>query len=201
MNRRKPDGLAARRHGSAEPFDSEDDAQTSTSVRSEDNQQEGCGCAGAGFPLLAEVCETEDDILAMCVLRFVLAGYCHDRMRCLDAAIDAAACVHGEPFALALLTRAVAVVRALRAERNGNFQYLPANCCRISEDEQELAAAMNAVLGSDRLMMAGAITVLSRSNHAPCIMQAVVAFTQSASAFAVSDADTTTLTSPHSTVH
>jgi hypothetical protein len=186
MIRRKPAVMDTRRHGSAEPLQ-----QTSTGqdhdadripVSPEDGDQASCGCAGAGLPLLAQTCQTENDILAICVLRFVLAGYCHDRMQCFDAAIDAAASIHGEHFGLAIMTRAVAVVRALRAERNGNFRYLPANCCRISEDEQELVDAMNAVRGNDQFRIASAITTLSRCDHAPRIYQAVFAFAATASA-------------------
>jgi hypothetical protein len=184
MIRRKSLTLGAHRLGSAEPLDTDGLSESRTVDRSsippEGTEQEGCGCAGAGLPLLAEACETENDILAICVLRFVLAGYCHDRMRCFDAAIDTAACIHGEEFSLALMSRAVAVVRALRAERNGNFRYLPANCSRISEDEQQLVEAMHAVRGNDQLLTAGAITILSRSSHAPRIMQAVFAFAATA---------------------
>ncbi len=176
IRRKTPDkarDLTMRRSGAAEPQGPEaeiDDTQ----------QQEGCGCAGAGLPLLAEICETADDILAMCVLRFVLAGYCHNRAQCFDAAVDAAAAVHGEQYGLTLMTRAMAVVRALRSERNGDFRYLPANCCRISEDEQELVAAMIAVRSENPLTMADAITSLGRSEHAPRIMQAVWAFSMTA---------------------
>jgi acyl CoA:acetate/3-ketoacid CoA transferase alpha subunit len=138
MIRRKPLSLTARRQGTAEPMAADDGneypSEARVSIPPEGTEQDVCVCAGAGLPLLAETCETTDDILAICVLRFVLAGYCHDKMQCFDAAIDAAASIHGEQLGLALMTRAVAVVRALRADRNGNFRYLPANCCRISED-------------------------------------------------------------------
>ena len=174
MIRRKPHGLFARKHGAAEPRNEaalDDAPELPRAVK-----QEGCGCAGAGFPLLAEVCETSDDILAICVLRFVLAGYCHDRAQCFDAAVDAAASVHGELYGLTLSARAMGLVRALRAERNGDFRYLPANCCRICEDEQELVAAMVAMRGENPLAVADAITSLAKNHHAPRIMQAVWAF-------------------------
>lgn len=165
--------MVMRRNGAAEPQDTESEFDNT-------QQDEGCGCSGAGFPLLTEICETPDDILAICVLRFVLAGYCHNRAQCFDAAADAAAAVHGEQYGLTLMTRAMAVVRALRTERNGDFRYLPANCCHISEDEQELVAAMIAVRSENPLTMADAITSLGRSEHAPRIMQAIWAFSMTA---------------------
>jgi hypothetical protein len=205
MIRRKPLSLIARRQGTAEPMDAhggnDDLAGNRPSNPRETTEQDGCGCAGAGLPLLAETCEAENDILAISVLRFVLAGYCHDRMQCFDAAIDVAAFVHGEEFGLALMSRAVAVVRALRAERNGNFRYLPANCCRISEDEQELVDAMNAIRGNDQLRSAGAITSLSRCHHAPRIMQAVSAFSAIATASPQTLRRGSAPTPSHSTFH
>jgi hypothetical protein len=205
MIRRKPLSLTARRQGTAEPLDAngrhEDLSEVGGSIPREGTEQDGCGCAGAGLALLAETCETENDILAICVLRFVLAGYCHDRMQCFDFAIDAAASIHGEQFGLALMTRAVAVVRALRAERNGNFRYLPANCCRISEDEQELVDAMNAVRGNDRSVMEGAITILSRCDYAPRIHRAVFAFAATASTPPKTPERPPAPMPPHSTFH
>lgn len=199
MIRRKPHRLSAHRHGAAEPQSSEamDDPRESSG----EMEQDGCGCAGAGFPLLAEFCETADDVLAICVLRFVLAGYCHDRARCFDAAVDAAAGVYGEPYGLALMTRAMGVVRALRAERNGDFRYLPANCSRICEDEQELVSAMIAVRYGAPTQVAEAIDALSRSHQAPRITQAVWTFSVTAQTSPGTASDVPDAARPQPTLH
>ncbi len=207
IRRKTPDSapdLAMRRNGAAEPqemSEQESPVMDTPPGYTSEQEQDSCGCDGAGLPLLTDVCETEDDVLAICILRFVLAGYCHDRAQCFDAAVDAAAAVRGEQYGLTLMTRAMGVVRALKAERNGNFCYLPANCCRISEDEQELVAAMIAMRSEDPVTMADAVTCLGCGEHAPRIMQAVWAFSMTAHTLPEVVAEAAVQAAPRSTLH
>lgn len=134
---------------------------------------EPCDCGGAGLPLLADICPDTQDATGVMLLRFVFAAYCHDKTQCIDAGMNVAAELFGEEAAANVIARMMGLVRALRAERQGNFLFLPGHCARISEDEMELAEALKAARGADKPALDLAVSLLARRSSAPRIMRSL----------------------------
>ena len=57
---------------------------------------------------------------------------------CWDAAYDAAEDVLGPDDGPQLIARLTAVMRGLRAERQADWRFMPATCCRVTADEESL---------------------------------------------------------------
>lgn len=88
--------------------------------------------------LIADVCTDDAEVLALAILRFVAAGYLTCDVACWDAAYDEAERRLGPvegPQAVAAMT---GVLRAIRKERQGDWLFMPATCCRATDDECKL---------------------------------------------------------------
>jgi hypothetical protein len=88
------------------------------------------------MPLVTEVCPDEAAVLALSVARFVAAGYMTSDVACWDAAYDAVERVLGPDVGPPLIAHLTAVMRAIRAERQADWRFMPATCCRVTEDER-----------------------------------------------------------------
>ena len=100
------------------------------------------------MPLVAEVCSDEAAVLALSVARFIAAGYMTNDVACWDAAYDAVEPVLGPDDGPNLIARLTAVMRAIRAERLTDWCFMPAPCCRVTEDERCLVELLQQ--GRDR---------------------------------------------------
>ena len=94
------------------------------------------------MPLIAEVCADDADVLALSISRFVAAGYMTGDIACWDAAYDAAENALGPNDGPQLIARLTAVMRGLRAERQSDWRFMPATCCRVTADEEHLVALL-----------------------------------------------------------
>ncbi len=94
----------------------------------------------AAMPRVTEVCGDDADVLALSVVRFVAAGYMTSDVACWDAAFDGAERLLGVEAGSRFVACAVAIVRALRAERDGDWSFMPATCCRATGHECALVA-------------------------------------------------------------
>jgi hypothetical protein len=91
---------------------------------------------------LTEACRDDAEVLALSVLRFVAAGYMTGDTECWDMAHRGAEQVLGASEGPVFVARMVGVMRAIRAERVGNWNFLPALCCRVTADERRLLALL-----------------------------------------------------------
>jgi hypothetical protein len=89
---------------------------------------------------VAEVCGDDADVLALSVARFVASGYMTSDVACWDAAFDGAERLLGPSEGGRLVSGVVGIMRALRAEREGDWQFMPATCCRVTANECALVA-------------------------------------------------------------
>ncbi|KAB1076101.1 hypothetical protein [Methylobacterium planeticum] len=89
---------------------------------------------------VAEVCGDDADVLALSVARFVASGYMTSDVACWDAAFDGAERLLGPRDGGRLVSGVVGIMRALRAEREGDWQFMPATCCRVTGNECALVA-------------------------------------------------------------
>ena len=89
---------------------------------------------------VVDVCGDEADILALSVARFVAAGYMTSDVACWNAAFDGAEQLLGPAEGCRFVACVVAIVRALRAEREGDWSFKPASCCRVTGHECALVA-------------------------------------------------------------
>ena len=89
---------------------------------------------------VADVCGDEADILALSVARFVAAGYMTSDVACWDAAFDGAERLLGPDEGGRFVACVVGIVRALRAEREDDWSFMPATCCRVTGHECALVA-------------------------------------------------------------
>ena len=89
---------------------------------------------------VVDVCKDEADILALSVARFVAAGYMTSDVACWNAAFDGAEQLLGPADGCRFVASVVAIVRALRAEREDDWSFMPASCCRVTGHECALVA-------------------------------------------------------------
>lgn len=93
--------------------------------------------ACTALPKIEDVCQDEIEMLAISVGRFVIAGYATGDVACWDAGHDRAETSLGLIDGPRLVASMAAVIRALRAERDKPWRFMPANCCRLTPDEQD----------------------------------------------------------------
>lgn len=100
--------------------------------------------SGAACVDRPSVCRDQGEHLMLALVRYVCAGYMTASADCWEAAHacadDTIGPVDGPPF----VARAVALVRALRAERRVAFAFFPATCGRMSRDEADLIVLVQA---------------------------------------------------------
>ncbi len=89
---------------------------------------------------VSEACRDEAEILALSVARFVAAGYMTGDVACWDAAFNGAEELLGSHEGGRFVAGMVGIVRALRAEREGDWSFMPASCCRLTGHECALVA-------------------------------------------------------------
>ena len=94
------------------------------------------------MPRVADVCGDDADVLALSVVRFVAAGYMTSDVACWDAAFDGAERLLGVEDGGRLVACAVGIVRALRAERDRDWSFMPATCCRVTGHECALVGLL-----------------------------------------------------------
>lgn len=87
------------------------------------------------LPRVGDVCADDADVLALSVVRFVAAGYTTSDVACWDAAFDGAERLLGSDEGARFVSSLIGLVRALRAEREGDWSFMPATCCRVTGHE------------------------------------------------------------------
>jgi len=100
-------------------------------------------CPHRRLPLVAEACSDDASVLALSIARFVASGYMTGDVACWDAAYAGAERVLGAEQAASLVGALTGLMRALRAERAGEWSFMPATCCRLTPDEQDLVALLD----------------------------------------------------------
>jgi hypothetical protein len=93
---------------------------------------------------LEEACSDGADVLAMAVSRFIAAASMTGDAACWDAAHACAEDVLGAVEGARLVAAMASVMRALKAERMKPWAFMPASCCRLTGDERDLVAALQA---------------------------------------------------------
>jgi hypothetical protein len=120
-----------------------------------------------------QACSGEGDVLALAVTRYIASAYLTGDAVCWEAAHDHAERELGLAQGARLVAAMSAVMRALRAERGGMWTFMPASCCRVTDDELELIRLMAlARLGPGSAIEAGAAR-LARQPEAPRLAAAV----------------------------
>lgn len=92
---------------------------------------------------VVDVCGDEAEILALSVARFVAAGYMTSDVACWNAAFDGAEQLLGPAEGCRFVACVVAIIRALRAEREEDWSFMPASCCRVTGHECALVNLLN----------------------------------------------------------
>jgi hypothetical protein len=82
-----------------------------------------------------DICADEAEVLALALLRFVAAGYLTSDVACWEAARDKAEQALGPVVGSQAVAAMTAVLRAVRRERQGDWRFMPATCCRATGDE------------------------------------------------------------------
>ncbi|KNY23047.1 hypothetical protein AKJ13_09205 [Methylobacterium sp. ARG-1] len=127
---------------------------------------------------VVDVCGDEADILALSVARFVAAGYMTSDVACWNAAFDGAEQLLGPAEGCRFVASVVAIVRALRAEREDDWSFMPASCCRVTGHECALVALIGRArrrLWADLEEAAAAITGREAAPRLVAAVRAAVA--------------------------
>jgi hypothetical protein len=126
-----------------------------------------CACHGEGLPLLASAAADEREVLAICLVRFIMAGHASGKLACWEGGFATSLEVLGPVEGPAVLARALALVHAIRHERRRDFRFMPAHCVRISEDEQDLLAVLQAAREGDPLVIEAFAAMLAGQPEVP----------------------------------
>lgn len=133
---------------------------------------------------VSEACRDEAEILALSVTRFVAAGYMTGDVACWEAAFSGAEELLGSHEGGRFVAGMVGIVRALRAEHQGDWSFMPASCCRLTGHE----CALVALIGRGRIgawdEVAQEAAVLAGRDNAPRLTAAVRAAAESLDAAA-----------------
>jgi hypothetical protein len=87
---------------------------------------------------IADICADDAEVLGLSILRFVAAGYMTSDVACWDAAYSAAERMLGPIEGPQIVAAMTGIMRALRREREGDWAFMPATCCRATADEYQL---------------------------------------------------------------
>jgi hypothetical protein len=99
------------------------------------------------MPQLRDVCADDAEILAVAVVRYIASGAMTSDAACWDAAFDHADTHLGHHEGAAFVGAMASLMRAIRIERSITWRFLPANCCRLTDDEIDLVALISAARG------------------------------------------------------
>lgn len=106
------------------------------------------GCRHPDLPLTSALELRPIELLLLHILRSLCGGLEYDRLGYWVGAFDSAERHLGIVDGPAIVSRCIALLRALRAERDRGFAYMSADCPHISEDEQALMALIRAGRGT-----------------------------------------------------
>lgn len=99
------------------------------------------------MPQLGDVCADDVEILAVAVVRYIASGAMTSDAACWDAAFDHADAQRGHHEGAAFVGAMASLMRAIRIERSFTRRFLPATCCRLTDDEIDLVTLISAARG------------------------------------------------------
>lgn len=134
---------------------------------------------------VAEACRDEAEILALSVTRFVAAGYMTGDVACWEAAFHGAEELLGSHEGGRFVAGMVGIVRALRAEHEGDWSFMPASCCRLTGQECALVALIGRGRRGARDEVAQEAAALAGRETAPRLAEAVCAAAETIDAAAM----------------
>jgi hypothetical protein len=153
-----------RKHGSAAPKDSsvEDDFEEPKA-----DSHAGCDCGKSGLPRLDDCIVDGLEALTMTLVRHFMVGACNNHLQVWDHAYAVAEAVVSPVNGPLLVARSFALCRAMRAERYGDYRFMPIGCRHVSEDEMELLAALQSFSSGDPGLQGQAMLAFARRTDAP----------------------------------
>jgi hypothetical protein len=127
------------------------------------------------LPLLTAACADQAEVLALSVTRFIAAGYMTADAACWDAAHSCAEEVLGAVAGPRLVAACAGVMRAIKAERSQPWTFMPASCCRITQHEADLVAALQLARQQDRPALHATCQRIAGADTAPRLATALEA--------------------------
>ena len=118
-------------------------------------------------PRVMDICSDAAEVLALSIIRFLATGYATGDVACWDAAFVGAEQGLGAEAGGRLVASLVSLVRALRAERIGGWMFMPATCCRATDDETAIMHLIGIARAGDTLAARKAAADLARRSTAP----------------------------------
>jgi hypothetical protein len=100
-------------------------------------------CAQFSQPLVRAVCKDDVTVLALSVIRSIASGYMTSDVACWDVGFDGAERILGDVEGPRFVSAMAGLMRAIRAERQGDWTFLSATCCRVTSDELTLLSALD----------------------------------------------------------
>jgi hypothetical protein len=126
-------------------------------------------------PLLTAVCADQAEVLALSLTRFIAAGSMTADAACWDAAHACAEECLGWVAGPRLVAALAGVMRAIQVERQAPWSFMPASCCRITDDEADLIAALQRARRLDRHALGEVSRRVAGTEAAPRLVAALEA--------------------------
>jgi len=124
---------------------------------------------------IAEICSDSADKLALSVLRYVAAGYLTSDVACMEAAYEAAEQMLGPVEGADFVASMTGIVRALRRERQGEWRFMPATCCRATVDECDLIELISCARRAGEADLRSKAGIVTGGRPASCLCASVAA--------------------------
>lgn len=124
---------------------------------------------------ISEICSDDADKLALSVLRYVAAGYLTGDVACWEAAHDAAERILGPVEGADFVASMTGIVRAIRREREGEWRFMPATCCRATADECDLIELIGCARRTGLAEIHAKAEIVTGGRPASCLCASVAA--------------------------
>jgi hypothetical protein len=128
----------------------------------------------ARLPKLAETCTDGAEVLALSVTRFIADGYMTGDVACWDAGHACAEEILGPAEGPRFVAAMASIMRALRAEREAPWQFIPATCRCVTRDEVSLIHALGLARRGEHDALTVACDTLAGRPTAPRLAAAFV---------------------------
>jgi hypothetical protein len=126
-------------------------------------------------PRIDEACRDSAEVLTLSISRFIAAAYMTGDAACWDAAFACAEEVLGPADSPRVVGAVAGVMRALKVERLEPWSFMPASCCRVTENECDLIAALQFARRGESSAVEEAACRLTGINDAPRLSIAIIA--------------------------
>lgn len=155
-----------------------------------DELHDTCDCGDPDWPKVANLHFDEPQRLVLDLVRCAAGGFATRDLRLWDFGLSAAMNKLGPVEGAGLFAGSLAVVKTIRVERSGIFEFLTVRCCRITNDERDLMSCLTFARTRNGMALEQGVMRLVRSHDCAGTITALSALGAHRSLARASDKET-----------